>query len=315
MITCLALSVSLDVTYLVDSLGVGEIHRPRSTLKLPGGKALNVARAVANLGESAAAVAILGGHTGELIAHLLASSDAAASIEVRPIHTAAETRSCVTIVAADTGLLTEVYEPASPIDVDVWADVARAVADLRADDAPWLVVSGSIPGGVDLGSLARLLSECRDRGIRIAVDTHGAGLAALVGVHPDLVKVNRAEAQELLDQQVTGLAAPTGPAAELEALAAGIHGLTGGLIVVTDGAAGSIALDAAGTTRATAPTTVGRYSVGSGDTFLAGFLVAWQHGLPVAQRLEVASACAEANAAVPGAAVFDPADALGVIAR
>ena len=51
MITVLLLSPSLDVTYLVDEVTVGEIHRPHTVLRSPGGKGLNLARAAHRRGE------------------------------------------------------------------------------------------------------------------------------------------------------------------------------------------------------------------------------------------------------------------------
>ncbi|NNH55119.1 hypothetical protein HLB15_23150, partial [Promicromonospora citrea] len=59
MISALALSPSLDVTYEVEELS--GIQRPLSVHKVAGGKALNAARAAATLGARVAAVAVLGG--------------------------------------------------------------------------------------------------------------------------------------------------------------------------------------------------------------------------------------------------------------
>ena len=43
MITVAGLSPSLDLTYLVDSLRLGAIHRPTAVVRCAGGKALNMA--------------------------------------------------------------------------------------------------------------------------------------------------------------------------------------------------------------------------------------------------------------------------------
>ena len=52
----------------------------------------------------------------------------------------------------------------------------------------------------------------------------------------------------------------------------------------------------------------GPWSVGSGDAFLAGFLVARSRGLPDAEALRLAGATGAANARIPGQGEVDPAD-------
>jgi 1-phosphofructokinase family hexose kinase len=293
VITCLALSASLDVTYLVENLDVGGIHRPTMTLKLPGGKALNVARALVSLGEPVRAIAVLGGRTGQLIEDLLTSE----GIQTHIVRTSAETRSCVTVASTNDGLLTEVYEHASPIDESALRGVGQHLAALSATESPWLVVSGSVPAGTDLAVLGQMLRECRDVGIRIALDTSGPALPALIdSVKPHVVKVNRLEASEL---------AGAGPDVDLEILAGTIRERTGGLVIVTDGANGSLALGKDGPVRANSVARVGNYAVGSGDCFLAGFVCSAAQGDPLERALAMAAACASANASVPGAAIFD----------
>jgi 1-phosphofructokinase family hexose kinase len=296
VITCLALSASLDVTYLVDELDVGGIHRPTTTLKLPGGKALNVARALVSLGEPVRAIAVLGGRTGQLIEDLLKGE----GIETHIVRTSAETRSCVTIASTGDGRLTEVYEHASPIDESALRGVEQQLATLSANESPWLVVSGSVPAGTDLAALGRMLRERRDAGIRIALDTSGSALDVLIDfVRPHVVKINRFEASEL---------AGAGPDADLEDLARGIRDRTGGLVIITDGARGSLALGDDGPVRTNSVPRVGNYAVGSGDCFLAGFVCSAAQGDPLERALAMAAACASANASVPGAAIFDDDD-------
>lgn len=81
MITVVALSPSVDVTYVVDEFVLGEVHRPRSVHREAGGKALNAARAAAALGARVGAVAALWGATGEFVAQRLAD----AGVELRRV--------------------------------------------------------------------------------------------------------------------------------------------------------------------------------------------------------------------------------------
>jgi fructose-1-phosphate kinase PfkB-like protein len=129
-------------------------------------------------------------------------------------------------------------------------------------------------------------------------------LSALIDlVQPELVKVNRAEAGELVGASFT--------IAELARL---IRGRSSGLVVITDGPNGSVALAEGEPVWSQPVSLIGAYPVGSGDSFLAGFLVATVRGLDLDRALAVAAACAAANAEVPGAAIFERSETLRMLA-
>ncbi|MFI9489599.1 1-phosphofructokinase family hexose kinase [Promicromonospora sp. NPDC052451] len=291
MISALALSPSLDVTYVVEALE--GIQRPLSTHRVAGGKALNAARAASALGARVSAVAVLGGGAGQDVA-------AGARADGVDLHVVPgePTRSCVSVFAQDTGRLTEIYERAVPVSVSAAAAAVDAAVRLAASRPGWWLVSGGLPASAPAGLLADVVGRLRDAGARVAVDSHGAALRGAVEARPDLVKVNRAEALELVgggEEQ----AAPE--------LLAAVHERTGGLVVITDGAAGAWGTDGERVLRATLTGHTGGFPVGSGDSFLGGLLVALDGGSDLAGALSLATAAGTANAQVPGAAILDPA--------
>lgn len=301
MITVLLLSPAVDVTYLVSDVGEGRIHRPREVLRRAGGKGLNLARAASRLGAPVRVVAPLGGHTGAQVAELAA----VAGVEVVTVGVAAQTRTCVTVAADDDGRLTEFYEPSEALTEAEIAAFVDAVGTLPVEAGTgWTVLSGSIPASVDLGIVVLLLRHRAALGESIAIDTHGEALARFVDEVPlALVKVNRHEAEALL-----GVVAADAPLDALE-LASAVRRRCGATVIITDGSRGSAGIDSSGGWRATSTAEPGRYPVGSGDTFLAGILASLSAGEPMAEALLVASTAAAANAAIPGAADFDPATA------
>ncbi|MEO8262427.1 MAG: PfkB family carbohydrate kinase, partial [Pseudolysinimonas sp.] len=119
-----------------------------------------------------------------------------------------------------------------------------------------------------------------------------------------LLKVNATEAAELL-----------GSAGSALELAAGLRARTGGTVVVTDGAAGAVAVDAAGTWRAAPDPRPGRFAIGSGDSFFAALLVALAAGAALPDALHSASAAGSANTRVPGAGIFDRPEYEAALAR
>ncbi len=290
MIHALGLAPSLDVVHTVEVVVPGAIHRPTRVVRLAGGKSLNVARALARLGHPVRALAPLGGPLGDLVAELLAPS----GVDLVRLATTAPTRLCLTVADEDAGALTEFYEHAPAADGGELDALEQALDGVQAGD--WFVVSGSVPRGTDLDRLVGLLAGVRDRGARLAVDTHGAVLPLLVErATPDLVKINRAEAAELVARDP----------ADLVELGGAVRALGVAVLVLTDGADGAVGWDAAGGWRVRTDAAPGGYPVGSGDSFFAGLVGDLGAGSALPDALVTAAAVGAANAAVPGGALFD----------
>ena len=71
MIVCVAANPSIDKLFEVERLVPGAIHRPVAFVQTPGGKGLNVARAVHTLGADVMATGILRGHAGKWLEEAL----------------------------------------------------------------------------------------------------------------------------------------------------------------------------------------------------------------------------------------------------
>lgn len=302
MISAIALSPSLDVTYVVDELE--GIQRPRSVHRVAGGKALNAARAAAALGARVSAVAVLGAGVGQDVA----AGARADGVDVHVVPGAEPTRACISIFSAGTGRLTEVYERAVPVSASEAAAALDTAVGLAADRPGWWLISGGLPESAPGGLLADAVRRLHDAGVRVAVDSHGAALHDAVGARPDLVKINRAEALELVGGGGGAAAGGGGDVVEpsVPELLAAVHSRTGGLVVITDGAAGAWATDGDQVLCARLAGHTGGFPVGSGDSFLGGLLVALDGGDDLAEALALATATGTANAQVPGAAVLDP---------
>ena len=295
MITVAGLTPSVDLTYVVEHFELGRIHRPTEVVRRAGGKPLNFARAAAALGADVSIVAVLGGWTGDWLADELAT----AAIAVRRVTTPVLTRTCVSISPDDSVEMTELYEYAEPIPADVWGQARDALtAELTARPG-WLVISGGPPRGLPPTGLAELAELAHHNGCKVAVDTHGASLVPLLHSRPELVKINRAEAAAALGVD---------PYTSLTEMAKRLQEKSGGTVVLTDGAAGSLGLAVDGQTYAVgAPDRRGRFPVGSGDSYLAGLLTALDRGDDLGSALRLATAAGVANAQVAGPASFDTA--------
>jgi hypothetical protein len=134
------------------------------------------------------------------------------------------------------------------------------------------------------------------------VDADGVVLGEAIAARPWLVRVNVEEAA-----RATRLA----PNGEAGVLAAGLALRKGGaeIAIVTRGVDGAILVDEDGEAwRLGPPPERGPYPVGSGDSFLAGFLTGIAGGSVASEAMRWAVAAGAANALRPGQGAIDPAD-------
>ena len=313
MIVCVAGNPAIDKLFEIAELQPGEIHRPGDFVPLPGGKGIHVAQVATALGAEAIATGILGGHHGRWLSETLADEGVPG---VFAWAAAGETRSCLTVADRATGSLTEFYEDGICATSRDWAELTHIVDELLAQGPRWLAMAGSVPAAADVEGYAQLVRAARAAGVRTAVDSRGPDLARAIAEHPDLVKINAAEASELLGRPaIYGIADAHDAARAVRRRAGGEHATVA--VVVTLGEQGMILIDPEGTAWHGVVDAHGDYPVGSGDAFLAGLLTALAADPPASwsQAARLGLGAAAANAEVPGAARLDPARARELAAR
>lgn len=265
MIVTVTPNPSLDRTVQIDRLTAGDVHRARRVHLDPGGKGVNVARALAAAGVPTLALLPSGGPEGARIAELLAPE----AVPVVEVPVTAPTRSNLAVVEAD-GTTSKFNEPGPELTATELAALESAVAD-RAGRARWLVTSGSLPGGCPDDLHARVVGAARAAGARAAVDTSGIPLELACRAAPDLVKPNLAELAGLAGEPLRDLGDVLDVAHRVRA-----EGV--GAVLVSLGKLGAVLVDGIGSWYATGVATEVRSTVGAGDAMLAGFLRASETG-------------------------------------
>jgi 1-phosphofructokinase len=293
-----AANPAIDRLLELERLVPGEIYQPPGALEVAGGKALNVARSAHVLGADVLAVPLLGGFAGQRAAALLAAD----GVAFEPVWTGGETRLTLAVLARETQELTQFYEHGTARAAEGFPQFRERVLE-RCSRGRWLVVSGSLPGGVDPAISGEMVASARHRGALVAVDQHGPWLTASVAGAPDLVKVNDEEARE-----VTG-AEPPEAIRELSRRAGGAR------VVITLGIDGALLLDGDALWHG-ALEERGVYSTGCGDAFLAGMVASLQ-AAPGTWRdaFAMGIAAATANAKVPGPGRFERGTAVALADR
>jgi 1-phosphofructokinase len=292
MIVTVTPNPSLDRTLEVEALRRGEIVRATTDRSDPGGKGVNVSRALVANGHPSRAVLPLGGADGELLAALLKDL----GIEVAAVPIADETRSNVTVVEPD-GTVTKLNAPGPRLaEPEVEALLERAVE--AADGAGWVVASGSLAPEMPDDLHARLVAAVRVVGARVAVDTSGVALQRVLAAGPDLLKPNEEELSE-----VTGVIPAT--LGDVVRAATELRSRGVGTVLVSLGPSGAVLVGDGEPIHAESQVVVPRSTVGAGDALLAGFLAAGGDG---AEALTEGVAWGAAACVLPGTAVPGPDD-------
>ncbi|MGY1620113.1 1-phosphofructokinase family hexose kinase [Geodermatophilus sp. SYSU D00691] len=309
MILTLTANPSLDRTLaLPGPLERGGVVRLGASSTEPGGKGVNVSRAVAAAGTDV--VSVLPAADDDPIVGALR----ARGLRLATVPVDAPVRTNYTLAEPD-GTTTKLNEPGVPLDGGTRAALTAAL-HRHAAGARWVVLSGSLPPGTPVDWYADLVRSLRDTGARIAVDTSEAPLRALLDAGPDaapdLLKPNAEELAQLAGLPEAAVLAD--PQVLLSAVRA-LHERGVAEVLLTLGADGALLSTPEGLWSARPPAVAVRSTVGAGDCSLAGYLLADLGGSPPAERLRTAVAYGAASASLPGSAVPTPAQVDGPAVR
>jgi 1-phosphofructokinase len=309
-VVTLTANPSLDRTLeLPAALTEGGIARLAGTSTEPGGKGVNVARAIAAAGGDV--VSVLPAAASDPIVTALR----ALGLELATVPVQAPVRTNYTLVDP-AGTTTKLNEPGAVLTETTRAALT-GILHGHAANARWVVLSGSLPPGTPVDWYADLVRSLRDTGVRIAVDTSEAPLLALLSAGrdaaPHLLKPN---AEELAQLAGTTEAEVLGDPGAMLAAVQRLHGRGVAEVLLTLGSAGAVlSTSDGGMWSATPPPITVRSTVGAGDCSLAGYVLAALAGAPPAERLRTAVAYGAASASLPGSAVPTPAQVDGPAVR
>ncbi|MEX3610507.1 1-phosphofructokinase family hexose kinase [Rothia sp. LK2588] len=302
MIVTLTANPSMDRTVeLPSEIKRGSVMRANRAVQDPGGKGVNIARALQVSGFDT--VAVLPGDDEDAVLACLAEE----GVRYTNMAVGAPIRSNITIVEPD-GTTTKINAPGEPLDVAAQQQLTRLLIN-ETNGASWLVLAGSLPFGVQsdyYSVVGRAIREALgERAPLIAVDTSGNALRDAVNGQdgmPNLIKPNAEELAELVGrpdswEELEGnvdLTART----SAELVERGID-----TVLATLGGEGAVLVTREGAWHAKhAPVKV-RSTVGAGDCSLAGYLIAHEQGKSAPECLVQAVAHGSAAASLPGTQV------------
>ena len=284
MIHVLCPNPAIDKLYAIDGFTPGEDYPGQRPVVRFGGKGVNVARVLSQLGESVHLYAFMGeesetGFRREMEGRCV----------VTFVTTAGACRTTVNIIDRKNGNETVITEVGPKVTARHVSDMLQALEE-NIQPGDIVACSGSIIAGAPEDLYVRVSCIAQKKGARCALDCNANALPkSLEGAGYALGKPNERELCALLSEARTQ---------EPERIAAYARRLMPpyGALLVSMGKGGGVWADAHAAYAACVPDLPIRSTVGSGDATLAGALCAMARGFAADEALRLAMACGVANA-------------------
>ena len=282
----------LDRTLWVNEHG----EKPHQIEAQTGGKGVNVARVLGNLGVSAVAVCPVGGETGAEFARLARSE----GISLHAVAVQSPTRVIDTYVREGDYDQRIDYARGEPM-TEAELDAFDGAIDALLPSARAVAICGSASCAAAAKRVPGIISRAKALGIPVLLDSNGPALTYGAEALPDLVKPNQAELFALTGVQDAARAARA-------LVKRGIKS-----VLVSIGADGCCYVTEDAEVYCPAPRVQTVNAVGAGDSFVAGFLYASVKGYALETALMIACAAGAANAAMFPAARVTKRDVEAVL--
>lgn len=300
MIISVTLNAAIDRTMAVPNLRLGHRHRSVETRTTPGGKGINVARALGLLGRPVIATGMVGGSNGGRVLKELAEQGLLTDF----IQIAEETRFNLALVDPTTGEQTEINERGPHVQPEeLEAFIERL--DYLAGGAKLCVLAGSLPPGIGDEFYARLVETMKAAGMPVLLDSDGEAMSAGMRAGPDMITPNKAEAEELVGHEFESQTEIISALEELVEM-----GPKEAAITLPEGCVAMVGQDSDQRILEVVIESLDPVStVGSGDAFVSGYIAALYDGGSPEECLAYGVACGAESTQHLGAGRIDRARA------
>lgn len=272
---------ALDKTVTIDDFQVGGLNRVKTARLDPGGKGINVSKALSSYGIDQVALGVLGGRNGEKLLSMLKEY----SFRKDFVMVQGETRTNLKIIDTTTGSVTEVNEPGQTIGTE---DMKKLFNKMNKylHKSELLVLSGSLPPEISDCFYTEVIQMAARFNARVILDADGSALKVGMESKPFAVKPNIHELERL-----TGKVLDTYDKIRIEAERLTRAGTE--IVLVSMGEKGSVFHYRGNTWRVSPLPVEVKSAVGAGDAMVAALAYCLYKQLPPEDtaRITVAAGC------------------------
>ena len=277
-IATVTLNPAIDQTVKVDHFRLNTVNYAQAMQFDAGGKGVNVASALADVGYDVAVTGFLGQENAGIFEQFFSSKH----IDDQFVRIPGRTRIGVKIVDEANQQTTDINMPGLPPPSEAMDTLFKTIERLAAS-CDWFVLSGTLPTGVPASTYATLITQLKKHGKQVVLDTSRDALREGVLASPTIVKPNSDELRQLTGQSLTDEVALERAARQL--LDGGIR-----LVVISMGELGAMFVDPATTLIAVPPQVKVKSTVGAGDAMVAGLIAGQVQGLSLPDCARLATA-------------------------
>ena len=300
MILTVTLNPALDRTMTVPNFQAGMRHRATETVILPGGKGINVARAVKALGRPVIATGVVGGRKGDQIVADLNGEGILCDF----VRVAGESRISTAVVDPATNAITEINEQGPEIQPEE-LDALYDKLDYLGRAVEIVVLAGSVPPGLDDDCYAKMIHKLKPLGVKVFFYTYGDPLRLGIKAKPDIIFPKLVEAEKVIGYEFTSMEDRISAARRMREMGAGSV-----IITFRFGCIAEMEIEGRYRTFICRMPLVDPLSpLGWGDALVGGYAVKLIDRGPTLDCLRYGLGCATANLVRYGAGVFSPSDA------
>ena len=274
MIYTLTLNTAIDMNITTQGMLPNKVNRTQSVKYTPNGKGVNVSVVLKHNEVRNRIIGVFGGFSGRYIVDELN----AAGHEVSPVWVDEPTR--INVFAHDGQDEFKLVSPGSFVSREKQKEMLGMIKHFT--DMDYLVISGSLPPGIELSFYDELMVLLKSKGVKVVLDISSTKLEDLLKYEPLLIKPNDDELRDVFGLDVNDV-----PVLEVMKV---LHGKGAQNVLLTMGAKGLYFSDSSKVYGCDAPKVKLLSSACAGDACLGAFLSEWLLGSDVEYALKKASA-------------------------
>jgi 1-phosphofructokinase len=292
MIYTVTMNPALDKTVICNDFGVGKVNREQQMVVDPGGKGINVSKALSTFKCKSIAVGIVGGGTGNTLKTMLEHQQ----IHYDFVNVFGETRVNTKIIDLDNNQTTELNEVGPIISGNDLNSLETKLKNyIKKGD--YVVFGGSLPSGVEVTYYEKVVNMVHDLGAFAIIDTSKDALKHAIEGKPFLIKPNYHELLDFTNKDSLSEDEIVGVTKDL--INQGI-----GHVVVSLGEKGAIYTDEEVVYRCHPLKVEAKNTVGAGDAFLAAMTYGLSKNLDKKEILKLAVATSASAVMTEGTKVM-----------
>lgn len=283
MIYTVTLNPAIDKTVVIQGLRPGSVNRVASVREDAGGKGINVSKCLKNLGAESVSAMILAGDAGKRLNHMME----VLQISALAVWAEGESRTNLKIIDPVNRENTDINEPGPVVTPQLLESLKEKLAE-RILPGDLVILSGSLPAGVDPGLYGQWTAYFRSLGACVYLDADGEPMRKGMAAAPYMIKPNNDELAALLGK-------PSLTRAEM--IAEGKRLLDTGIreVVISLGGDGALFVSGDGCFHAPALSVDVKSTVGAGDSVVAAMAYGQAKNLSREEKSKLAVAIGAAS--------------------